>query len=100
MKWLTLQQIKQQLRIEPDFDEEDDLLTMYGDSAEETILNVCNRTVEDIFNEYGRIPQPLVHASLLLVSASYEHRSPVTQYQLYAVKYSFDLMVKKYMKLT
>ena len=33
MKWLTLEQIKHQLRIEADFTEEDDLLEIYGERS-------------------------------------------------------------------
>ena len=38
MKWLTLDWIKQHSRI--DFDCEDDLLELYGEAAEEAVLNV------------------------------------------------------------
>ena len=42
MKWLTLPDIKKQLRV--DFDDEDDVLEMYGSSAEDTVLKYLNRT--------------------------------------------------------
>lgn len=99
MKWLTLKEIKQQCRIEPDYTDEDDVLTGYGDSAEETVLNLCQRTYDDFIENYGKIPQPIVEASLMLVTLSYEHRTPVTQYQMYAVGYAFDTKVKPYMRL-
>jgi hypothetical protein len=35
----------------------------------------------------------------MLVTLSYEHRTPVTQYQMYAVGYAFDMKVKPYMRL-
>ena len=100
MKWLTLEQIKQQLRIEQDFTDEDGLLEMYADSAEDTVLNICQRTYEDMVDSFGGIPQPIVEASLLLVAMSYEHRSPASQYQMYAVGYAFDMRIKPYMRLT
>lgn len=99
MKWLTLKEIKQQCRIEPDYTDEDDVLTGYGDSAEETVLNLCQRTYDDFIENYGEIPRPIVEASLMLVTLSYEHRTPVTQYQMYAVGYAFDMKVKPYMRL-
>lgn len=97
MKWLTLEYIKKHSRI--DFDCEDDLLEMYGDSAEDTVLNVCNRTYDDLVEVYGHIPAPLYHAALLLVDNSYQNRTPASPQQLYAVPYGFDLLVKPYMKL-
>lgn len=99
MKWLDLNQIKQQLRIEPDYTDEDTLLTKYGESAENTILNICRRTYDDFISEYGEIPSDIVEASLLLVTVSYEHRAAVTQYQMYSVGYAFDMKVKPYMRL-
>ena len=41
MKWLSIDYIKQHSRI--DYDCEDGLLEMYGDSAEDTVLNVIAR---------------------------------------------------------
>lgn len=99
MKWLNLDLIKQQLRMEHDFILEDDLLTLYGDSAEDAVLTICNRTMEDVVEQYGRVPSQLVHASLLLVSESYQHREPISAQNLYMVPYAFDRMVKPYMRL-
>ena len=100
MKWLTLERIKQQCRIEPDFTEEDSLLEMYGESAEEVLLNHLNRSYEDLMEVYGHIPAPLVHASLMLVDVSYQHRSPVSPQNMSIVPYTFDILVKPYMRLT
>ena len=99
MKWLTLAKIKQQCRIEPDFTEEDSLLEMYGESAEEVLLNHLNRSYEDLMQIYGQIPAPLIHASLMLVDVSYQHRSPVSPQNMSIVPYTFDILVKPYMRL-
>ena len=99
MKWLNLEQIKAQLRIEPDFTDEDELLEMYGESAEETLLQYLNRTYEEIIEVYGHIPAPLRHASLMLVDTSYQYRSPVSTQSMNLVPYTFDLLVKPYMRL-
>lgn len=99
MKWLTLEKIKAQCRIEADFHDEDDLLEEYGESAEEVLLNYLNRTYEDVIEVYGRIPAPLVHASLMLVDTSYQCRSPVSTQSMSLVPYTFDILVKPYMRL-
>jgi uncharacterized phage protein (predicted DNA packaging) len=98
MKWLTVPLIKQHCRI--DGDGEDELLAMYGESAEDTVLEVIQRSYTEVMERWGEVPKPLVHASLLLVSQSYEHREAVTSQSMYAVPYAFDMMVKPYMKLT
>lgn len=100
MKWLTLSKIKQQLRLDPAYDLEDAELELYGESAEDTLLQMLDRSYEDVMEVYGRVPGPLVHASLLLVSQSYEHREAVTMQTLSLVPYGLDLLIKPYMRLT
>lgn len=100
MNWLTLDKIKAQCRIEADFTDEDSLLEMYGDTAEETVLNAMNRSYTDVIEVYGRVPAPVVQASLMLVDLSYQHRSPVSPQQMYMVPYTFDLLIKPYIRLT
>lgn len=97
MKWLTLDYIKKHSRI--DFDGEDDLLNIYGESAEDTVLNVIARSYTEVIETYGEVPKPLYVASLMLVEVSYTQRAPITQTNLYTVPYSFDMMVKPYMRL-
>ena len=36
----------------------------------------------------------------MLVDLSYQQRSPVSPVSMYAVPYTFDLLIKPYMKLT
>ena len=98
MKWLTLSDIKKHCRI--DFDVEDDLLTLYGNAAEDMVMNIIGRDYTEIIEKYGEVPKPLVHASLILVELSYTQRSAISQAQMYVVPYTFDFLVKPYMKLT
>lgn len=100
MIWLTLESIKQQLRIEPEFTLEDDLLTEIGESAEETVLEYCNRSYNEIVEKWGKFPTNLVRASKLLCTISYEQRSGVSAQNMSIVPYgNFDNLVKPYMKL-
>jgi uncharacterized phage protein (predicted DNA packaging) len=101
MKFLTLDNIKSQLRLDEQqaFDEHD-LLELYGDAAEEMVLNTLNRTITDIFEQYGTVPKALVQAGLMLVAQSYQHREPASPQNLSAVPYTFDLLLKPYMRLT
>ena len=101
MKFLTFDQIKAQLRLDDaQATEEHDLLELYGDAAEDMVLNTLNRTVTDIYEQYGLVPKALVQAGLMLVAQSYQHREPASPQNLYAVSYAFDLLLKPYIKLT
>ena len=98
MKWLTLPEIKEQLRIEADFTLEDQKLTMYGDSAEEVLMEITRRTYDDFVENYGKIPTPIREVSLMLVTVSYETGSAVSLQQLYSNP-TFEMKVKPYMRL-
>ena len=98
MKWLTLNEIKDQLRIERNFTLEDQKLTMYGDSAEEVLMEVTRRTYDDFVENYGKIPTPIREASLMLVTVSYETGSAVSLQQLYSNP-TFEMKLKPYMRL-
>ena len=101
MKFLTFDQIKAQLRLDDEQAlEEHDLLELYGEAAEDMVLNTMTRTMEDIIEQYGVVPKALVQAGLMLVAQSYQHREPASPQNLYTVPYAFDLLVKPYMRLT
>lgn len=98
MKWLTIDYIKQHSRL--DFSDEDSVLDLYGSAAEETVLNYLNRTYQELLEQYGEVPAPIRQATLLLVDHSYTQRSPASAQNMSIVPYSFDILVKPYMRLT
>ena len=101
MKFLTFDMIKVQLRLD---DEqacmEHDLLCDYGEAAEDTVRNICNRTLEDIFVQYGKVPASFRRVALMLVDNQYKERSSISPQNMSVVPYTFDLMLKPYMRLT
>ena len=103
MKYLEIDYIKQHSRI--DFDCDDALLELYGESAEETVAQYLGRgkTVSEMAasleQEYGTIPAAIRQATLMLVDVSYNNRSPIGPQQMSQIPYTFDLLIKPYMKL-
>ena len=98
MKWLTLPKIKAQLRIEPDFHDEDEWLEDAGETAEDAILEVLNRSYEDLYEVYGRIPAPVRQASLMLVASLYKDREKDLVQEVHN-NTTFALLMKPYMRL-
>ena len=104
MKFLSIDYIRQHSRI--DFDDDDQLLELYGDAAEETLAGLLNRgkTVEQMVasltEEYGQIPARCYHAALMLTEQAYNHRGPTSPTNMSVVPYTFDLLIKPLMKLT
>ena len=105
MKFLTIDKIKQQLRL--DCTCEAELLDAYGNSAEQTLAAYIGfmdennvPSVDKMLEAYGgTMPAPLVQAALMLVDTSYQFRSPVSAQNMSVVPYTFDLLVKPYVKL-
>lgn len=100
MKFLTFKQIKDQLRLDDEqAEEERDILVLYGESAEDAVLSLVRRNMANIMETYGRVPKQIVQATLMLVAISYQHREPASQQNMYAVPYTFDMLIKSYMRL-
>ena len=100
MKWLDIDRIKAQLRLDDlQAQEEHCLLETYGEAAEETVLNACNRTTEDLVENYGNIPTSLMQAALMVVASLYQNREKDGSMQ-YHPNPTFDMLVKPYLKLT
>ena len=99
LKWLTLEAMKRQCRIEPDFTDEDEWLEATGEAEEETMLNILNRSYEDLIETYGKVPKPIVQATLELVDKSYQNRSAISSQQMYLVPYTIDYRIKSYIRL-
>ena len=95
--------IKQQCRV--DFSYDDDLLTAYGNTAEETVAQYLGRgkKVSDmaasLTEEYGGIPESVKTAALLLVSNWYKHSVPASNASMAVVPYTFEFIIKPYILL-
>lgn len=101
MDFLTLDKIKAQLRLDDaQAEQERALLEMYGDAAEEALLAIVRRSLEDIMSEYGEVPLRLVQCGVMLVDEWYEHRSPVSSGQKTAVPHAFEFLLRPLMRLS
>lgn len=74
MRYITLEQIKANARIEPDFHEDDALLESIGDGAESYLEAHLNQELDDIVAENsGELPIALCRALLLMVDYLYDN---------------------------
>ena len=97
MKWLTIQYIKQHSRI--DYDCEDALLELYGNAAEETVMNIIRRDYDDIVEHFGTekcpIPAAIIQASLILVDTSYTahgHHPPAALHRAIRLRHAHQAL--------
>lgn len=99
MKYLTLDYIKEQSRI--DFGDDDELLSLYAEAAETATLNYIGRSVDELKKmNGGTMPVPVVQATLMIVDHLYQQRSPTSSIKLSSVPYTFDFLVLPYVRLT
>ena len=96
MTIVSLEEIKANSRIEGNA--EDTLLESLGEAAEVTVLNLIERTQEDIEEEFGKVPAPIRQAILMYADHLYNHRGIVNPTALYNVPYSIDAMIKPYIR--
>jgi hypothetical protein len=108
MKFLKLEDIKAQCRIEPDFTDEDKLLDKFGAAVENTLLRTVDRTYDGLLEAFGEedgdggktVPSDFYVAALMLVKHIYEHRGPTEMVTQSMVPYTLDLLIKPFMRLT
>ena len=98
MNYLTLDLIKQQCRIEADFTMEDELLEMYGESAEQAVEANLGRSYDELVETYETVPAPVVQVALMIAAASYHQREAYTAQNLETVPI-WVMMLKPYVRL-
>lgn len=100
MKFLTFDQIKAQLRLDDaQAEEEKTLLEMYGESAEDAVLEIIRRPLINVILTYNGLPKRLIQVTLLLVDEWYQHRAAAEPGALSPVPYAFGFMLKPMMRL-
>lgn len=98
MNFLTKEMIKANSRIDNNY--EDTLIELWGNAAEDFIVEYTGRSLDWFFEQYGCIPPKVIQAGLMIADCSYQHRSIVTAQQLYLVPYGLDALLVPYVKQT
>ena len=97
MKFLTIDKIKQQLRL--DCTCEAELLEDYGNAAEEVVLEHIGLTYDELVAKYNGVPERVKQAAMMLVDHWYQYRSPVADRTMSVVPYTFEVLLKPLVKL-
>ena len=74
MQYLTLDEIKRQLNIDLDYDGDDEILTLMGESAEDIVSNLIDTPLDELAAENGDIPAGVRHAMRMLVDYVYSQQ--------------------------
>lgn len=71
MQYLTLEEVKKQCTIDPQFKEDDDFLVMIGDAAEDMTAQLIDMSLDQLAAENGDIPAGIRHAMRILCDYFY-----------------------------
>ncbi len=102
LKILTLEQIKAQLRLEPDDNSEDSELLLYGLASEQAVSNHINRNLyhvmpPEIDDPTGMlVTHNIIVAMLLMVGQLYENREATSERTIKEVPIAYSYLLEKY----
>jgi hypothetical protein len=107
MKFLTLNDLKDQLRIERNDTSQDTELTRSALAAERKIFSDTGYTYEELLargddgaNNTKVFPEDLVQAGLMLAATWYKYRENLENVSMYHVDYSYEYLISDYVKHT
>nr|DAM83359.1 MAG TPA: Head Tail Connector Protein [Caudoviricetes sp.] len=99
LRIVSIEELKLQMRV--DFADEDQSILLYGCAAEDTVIDMTRRTLDELIEWDGRgFPSPLKVAILMLASHFYRNREPVSSIAQNMVPLSVAILVKPYVKLS
>lgn len=76
LRFLKEEDVKQQLMLDDDIfdDSQASIIERMARSAEQAALNFIGRTLEDLIDEYGEVPDPIHMACLSEIASNYDVR--------------------------
>lgn len=95
-QYINLEIIKNHLNIEQQFDDDDMYLYALLDVAQAAVEKYLDMPLEDMENEDGMLPSPVVHAMLLLIGTFYAQRESVSSASMQPVPNAFEFLCDMY----
>lgn len=93
---IDLATIKQHLNIDAEYTEDDNYLEFLEGVAEEVVQKHIDKSFEDIIEEVGAIPQPLLHSILLIIGNLYDNRESVAYTNAVEIPNSLQYILSMY----
>ena len=85
------------------YDGDDDLLLFYIGAAEEYVVKLTNRDVNELFGMSGNgesLPRMLQQAIMLVTAQWYDQREPNSSQQFHELPNSLQALIRPYRRLT
>lgn len=94
--FLTLDTLKKHLNIDSDFTEDDEYIIQLGNVAEAITEKHIDTSFEDIVNESGELPSPVLQAMLLMVGTLYANRESVGYSNVSKIPLAYEYLLSLY----
>lgn len=90
--YITLEEAKKHLLVDPDFNEDNEYIQALINTAEEAVSLNINTKLTAIADG-GELPSSVKSAVLLLIGSLYANREPVAYTAVNKVPYTFDYLI-------
>ena len=94
--YLQLYQIKKHLNINDDFHDDDEYLCDLAMCAQNAVQRHIDRAFEELENDEGMLPMPLIHAMLLMVGTFYAKRESIAFAASVEVPLAYEYLLSLY----
>lgn len=94
--YLTLENVKNHIRVDSEFTDEDNYITGLMDAAELAVARKIDCPLVYLEDENKQLPQPLIQAMLLLVGTWYNFRESVNTASTSPVDHALDMLCDLY----
>lgn len=93
---ITLEDAKKHLNLEADYVEDDSYIQSLIEVAEQAVEVNVNEKLEELADEEGNIPKPLLQAMLLMIGNLYQNREMVAPMKITALPYNYEYLINLY----
>jgi uncharacterized phage protein (predicted DNA packaging) len=93
--YVTLEEIKKQINIDPYFKDDDNYLIQLEGVAEVVLSKHIDAHLSH-FTQHGQLDPPLKHAILLFVATQYRNRESVASFNHYELPMSYNYLLQLY----
>lgn len=94
--FLKLEDIKKHLNIDSTFTDDDAYIIQLAEVAELAVQKHIDNKLDEIVEEDGALPAPLLHAMLLFIGNMYANRESVAYTSVVEVPKSYDYLLSLY----
>ena len=96
MKFISLELAKSHLNLDPEFVVDDKLIILYCNAAERSVAEYLDIDMDDVVDEDGNLPEPIVAGILLMLGNLYMVRESISATSFTEVPFVIKCLLEPY----